>query len=493
MSAALVPMPARPDQVLRVAPFFPFEESGRRLLFVVENAAFAEADEATWALASMLAGQSRISRPGLAADLAVRFGADEASAAIEAFERLEILVPADRPRIAFDVVPAPPALSSLVLHVAHDCNLRCGYCYADFGRYGAEFGMMTAELAIAHVDRFFDQLGDKKQVHVTFFGGEPLMNMPVVFAAHARAKERALAEGRAIAYGITTNGTLLTRELAEFFKREGFTVTVSIDGPPDVHDRLRPAEGGGGSYGWVMEKVKESGVDAVARVTLTRRSTDVARIVRHLMGAGFREVGVSPVATGRSTFDLGAADLGEVLEGMRALADDFVAWAKEGRVMPFSNLRALLEQIGAGDPRPLPCGAGTSLAAADNKGDWYACHRLVGDETFKIGRVDAGPDEERRHALLQAIHPRSRAPCQECWARYLCGGGCHHIAYLGSKVASGSEHPAAPWQIGDDFCDFLRSWYRLGLHTYARLVEEVPEILGRLRSVRSACSQPQGL
>lgn len=491
MTAAsdLVPMPARPDDLLRVNGFYPFEEAGKRLLFVVENAAFIEADEIGWALSALVSVSPRAKRSALFAELTTRWSEAEAKEAIETFEQLEILVPADRPRAPADMVALAPAapLSSLVLHVAHDCNLRCGYCYADFGRYGDKFGMMTEEMALEHVDHFFDQLAERQSVYLTFFGGEPLMNMPVVYAAHARAKARAEKEGRKIAYGITTNATLLTPEVVEFLHRERFTTTVSIDGPPDINDRLRPVEGGGGSYEKIMERVRATGIDAVARVTLTKKATDIARIVRHLIEAGFKEVGVSPVAAGDHRFDLGKEELAKVLEGMRALADDFVAWAKQGKIFPFSNLRTVLEQIAAGDPRPLPCGAATALAAADNKGDLYACHRLVGNETFKIGNVKTGVDSQRRLSLLEDMHPRGRAPCQACWARYLCGGGCHHIAWLQS------EKTPAPWTLSDDFCDFLRSWYRLGLHTYARVAEEAPEMLGRLRGQRAACSQPSGL
>lgn len=490
MSASVVPMPTHPADLLRVAGFYPFEEDGKRLVFVIENAAFVEADDAGWALAERIAGQARVSRREVLAGLSATFGAAEAEAAVFAFEQLEVLIPFDRPRLAVDAQPlVMKPLASLVLHVAHDCNLRCGYCYADFGRYGADAGMMTEAQAVEHATRFFDQLGpaSDKAINVTFFGGEPLMNMPVVFAAHAYAKARAAREGRKIAFGITTNGTLLTDELARFFSAERFTVTVSIDGPPDVHDRLRPLQDGGGSYEAIMERVRATGVEAIARVTLTRRATDVARIVRHLVEAGFREVGVSPVATGSSKFDLDGADLAKVLAGMRALADDYVAWAKEGRQFPFSNVRALLEQIGAGEPRPVPCGAGTALVAADNKGDLYACHRLVGEEQFKIGNVKDGVDGPRRFALITDMHPRSRAPCRECWARYLCGGGCHHIAWLHTSKGE------APWMIGDEFCDFLRGWYRLGLHTYARMLEEAPDMLGRLRGARQACSQPMGM
>lgn len=488
VSESLVPMPIPPAEARRVERHVAFEEQGRRLVFAVDSTAFFEADDASWALLELLREAAVFRRSALVDRLEGRFGAAEAEATVLAFEKLEVLVPADRPRVVVDAKPiqARP-LSSLVLHVSHDCNLRCGYCYADFGRYGGEQGMMTPELALRHVDGLFDQLAQGQDVYLTFFGGEPLMNMPVVFAAHAHAKARALREGRRIAFGITTNATLLTEELASFFRTEGFTVTVSIDGPPDVNDRLRPLHGGGGSYDRILERVRSTKVKAVARVTLTRQATDVARIVRHLVEAGFVSVGVSPVASGHRRFDFDACDLAKVMLGMEDLADDFVAWAKRGEVHPFSNLKTLVEQVAAGEPRGMPCGAASALAAADNKGDLYACHRLVGEAAFKIGHVDTGVDADRRLRILTDMHPRTRAPCQECWARYLCGGGCHHIAWLHS------EQGEAPWQIASSFCDFLRDWYRLGLRTYARLAEEAPSIFNKLGGPRSACGQPEGL
>ena len=489
MTAEFVPMPVSPRELLQVQRFHSFEEQGRRLLFVVENAAFIELDEAAWRLAEYLHDHERIRRPDAVQALADDFGSEEAESAVVSFEQLGVLVPAGWPGMGHDRIslPAEP-LSSLVLHVSHDCNMRCGYCYADYGRYGSEFGYMDPELAVRHVERFFDGLAGRRVVHLTFFGGEPLMNMPVVHAAHAYAKARAEREGRHLSCGLTTNGTLLTPELARFFERERFSITVSIDGPPDVNDRLRTLQDGAHSYAVVMERVRASGIRANARVTITKKCLDVARIVRHLVSAGFMEVGVSPVATGRDRFDLSDADLVVFLEGLEALAEDFVEWARSGRLFPFSNLRTTIEQIAAGDPRPVPCGAGTRLVAADNKGDLYACHRLVGQEEFRVGTVEDGVDGERRHELLKRLHPRTRNPCRTCWARYLCGGGCHHIAWLHSGQRE------APWQISDAFCDFLRGWYRLGLVTYARLAEEAPEVLARLgsRAAPTGCNQAQG-
>jgi uncharacterized protein len=488
MVAELVPIPAHPADLFRVNRFFRFEEDQKRLLFCVESTAFLELDRASWMLADLIAGKERVRRSEILRDLEAEVPEAEASAAVVAFEQLHLLEPVARPKFSPELQPVKMSpLASLVLHVAHDCNLRCSYCYADFGRYGSDPGIMTAEMAIEHAKRFFDQLGPTEKVGVTFFGGEPLMNMPVVYAAHAYMKARAASEGRRITFGLTTNGTLLTNELVDFFAREHFTITISIDGPPDVHDRLRPLQEGGGSYQRIMERVKATGIHAIARVTLTKRSTDVARIVRHLVAAGFKEVGMSPVSTGNEKFDLGPPELEKLRVGMRALADDFVEWAKQGRIFPFSNVKGLLEQIAAGEPRHAPCGAGTRLVAADNKGDLYACHRLVGEADFKIGDLERGVDAKKRLALLEDFHPRTRAPCGACWARYLCGGGCHHIAWLHSKKGE------APWMIGDAFCDFLRDWYRIGLYTYARLADEAPEMLKHLKGERPACGQASGL
>lgn len=488
MVAELVPMPASPADLFRVNKFYPFEESGKRLMLVVENAAFAELDEPSWVLASLAMGKDRVQKSAILAAMTAQFGEAIARETMLGFEQLEVFVPYDRPRMLADAQQMPmQPLSSIVLHVSHDCNLRCGYCYADFGRYGSDPGIMTEAMAIEHCEHFFNQLGGSKSLHVTFFGGEPLMNMPVVYAAHAYVKERAEREGRKVSFGLTTNGTLLTDELVAFFVREKFTITVSIDGPPDVNDRLRPLQEGGGSYERIMERVRATGLRAIARVTLTHRGTDVARIVRHLVEAGFREVGVSPVATGNSKFDLSDKDLEKVLAGMRVLCDDFVEWAKKGKVFPYSNVKGLLEQISAGDPRAIPCGAGTKLMAADNKGDLYACHRLVGEEQFKLGNVKDGIDKKERFELLSDMHPRGRAPCNDCWARYLCGGGCHHIAWLHTQKGE------APWQMADGFCDFLRGWYRLGLYTYARMLEEAPDVLAKLRGEKQACGQASGL
>lgn len=472
----------------KVRPVFAFEEDGRRFGFLVDSAAFVELDEAAAAVVDHLGGRTETSVLQLHGAFDARFGRQLVAETIESLRRLDVLLPPDAPVATPETqVRVRPGVGSLVLHVSHDCNLRCGYCYAEYGWYGGEAGSMPTEMALRWVDTLFDRAGDRKVLHLTLFGGEPLLNFPTVQAAIDHGRARARREGKELRIGLTTNGTLLTREIAQYLRDNRVTVSISLDGPADVNDKLRPfAEGRGSTYQTVVDAVKASGIRAVARVTLTRRSTDVARIVRTLVDVGFVEVGVAPVATGKDVYDLGPREHDKALEGFRALADEFVASARQGKLFPFSNIKNLVSQIHAGEVRGMPCGAGLELVAGDMKGNLYACHRFVGDERMKMGSIDGGIDAERRLTFLQDHHMKKRPECGACWARYLCGGGCHHIAHVQTV-------PGEVVQISTTTCDFLRGFYRLGLSTYARLVEEAPDFLAQLTGERDACSQPTGL
>ncbi|MBI2892133.1 MAG: radical SAM protein [Deltaproteobacteria bacterium] len=471
----------------QVRPVFPFEDRGRRFAFVVDTAAFVEVDEVGAALVDHLAcNGTEVALAALHESLDARHGRGAVAETIDAFRRLEVLLPPEIPVITPEArVPIRPGAASLVLHVSHDCNLRCGYCYADHGRYGGEAGTMSPETAVAWVDQLFDRAGDRKVIHLTLFGGEPLLAMPTVRAAIDRARARARASGQELRLGLTTNGTLLTEDVARYLMENRVTVSVSLDGPADVNDRLRRFAEGGGTYQAVLDAVRRTGIRAVARITLTRRSTDVARIVRSLIEVGFVEVGAAPVATGKE-LDLGPAELAKVLDGYRALAEDLVEWAKRGKVFPFSNLKAVVSQIERGETRGMPCGAGIELVAGDMNGDLWACHRFVGDARMRLGSMQGGVDPAARFEFLQEHHMRTRPACGGCWARFLCGGGCHHIAHVQSPAGVAA-------QLDASFCDFLRGFYRLGLGTYARVLEEAPEVLSRLVGEREGCSQPTGL
>jgi uncharacterized protein len=262
-----------------------------------------------------------------------------------------------------------------------------------------------------------------------------------------------------ITFSITTNGTLLTEADADFFEEHGFAVTVSLDGPRRVHDALRPFVSGKGSYERIMANVrpllaKQRRMQVGARVTVTPRNLALRETLDELAGAGFHSVGFSPLLRSPSgAEELAREDLERVLAAMIECGEEFERRTLRGERYPFANLLNALKEIERGTHRPYPCGAGAGYLGVSAEGDLAACHRFVGDEDGALGSLAAGIDHARRDAWLSERHVHRQEPCRSCWARYLCGGGCHH-----EVIARG--RPA---------CDYIRGWLHYCLGAYLRL------------------------
>jgi uncharacterized protein len=386
---------------------------------------------------------------------------------------LRLLVPQEmRGQPAHDPVPPGEGIRNLVLHVAHTCNLACGYCYAEQGLYKGKATIMEPERAYEYVDWLFDQAEDDGgELGLTFFGGEPLLNWPVVEATARYARQKSEETGRKIRFGITTNGTLVTPEIADFLSEIGALVTVSIDAIKEKNDRLRPYNSGRGSYDIVMERIKpllDAGI-AVARVTVTKVNLDVVHTVETLLAAGFREVGCSPVDAKNEAYDLNGADYERLLEGFQVLVDRFVEEAIAGRKYGFSNIMNILKAIHNGHNKSYPCGAGIQMVAGAPNGKMSLCHRFVGEEDFVLGSVqEGGLDKKKRLQVLNDIHLDERSDCSTCWARFICSGGCHHVNFL---------FEGSPSQTYLTHCDWLRAWYRTGLEAYSRILQNNPAFI----------------
>ena len=338
--------------------------------------------------------------------------------------RLGLLVPAGAPaRPLLDPWRPDDTLSTLVLHVSHRCNLACSYCYAGGGSYGGPAEDMTPEVGRELLRWFFGQAAPGAPLSITFFGGEPLLNLPLMHELADDARHRAAAGGHELRFGVTTNGTLVTPAAAALLGDLGAQVTVSVDGAGDDHEALRP-----GSLARIRAALPllREHCRVVARVTVTRRNLDIERTVHELLGWGFAEVGVTPADTPDPELRLREADLRGLLAALERLAERFVADAEQGRLFGLTNLLTTLRAVEAGRGRDLPCGAGVRLLAASPRGELSLCHRLVGDPAYGLSAVPAGPDPERRRELLAGLRLESRPGCGGCWARYLCGGGCHH-------------------------------------------------------------------
>jgi uncharacterized protein len=332
---------------------------------------------------------------------------------------------------------------------------------------------MSPESLRSAVAYLLDHAGADRKVSVTLFGGEPLLRFPLIRTAVGEARRMATARGKEISFSITTNGTLLTREIAGFLKENGISVCLSIDGPREIHDRNRPYASGRGSYedvarglSFLMED--KNGFPVAARVTIGRGAVDVRKMFTHLRGLGFDEVGFAPASAAEgSPAALTEEELRSVLEGFRDLADGYVDDVRARRLPAFSNLSQILALIHRGDPMPYPCGAGIGMLAVDPSGAFYPCHRLCGiGDSF--GTPGAGISEEARSRFLEGARRRRQTACDACWAKNFCSGGCYHDAYLRQgDLFAPSTH----------YCRWIKELFLLGLQTYVRIQNETPTFL----------------
>jgi uncharacterized protein len=358
-----------------------------------------------------------------------------------------------------------PPLRALSLAVAQKCNLGCTYCYADGGSFGSAPANMSEQTALASVDLLFGDLSAGDRVNLAFLGGEPLLNRSVLRAATERAAALAAQREVTVTFSITTNGTQLTPDDGDFFEEHGFAVTVSLDGIGPVHDRLRPFLGGQGSYERILARVqplldRQRRMQVSARVTVTPTNLGLAETLEELVRLGFHGVGFSPLLrspTGRD--ELGRAELAEMLEEMVACGTEFERRVIAGERYPFTNAVTAMAELHRGTHRPYPCGAGAGYLGVAADGALAACHRFVGDPDAAFGSVTAGVDRRRQLRWLDERHVHRQQPCTDCWARYLCGGGCHH-----EVIARG--RPA---------CDYIRGWLHWAISAYARLTTARPD------------------
>lgn len=364
-----------------------------------------------------------------------------------------------------DVAPHEPPVRALSLAVAQKCNLGCTYCYAQGGSFGGPATSMALETALASVDLLFGDVAAGERVNLSFLGGEPLMNRPVIRAATTRARAIAAERGVEVTFSITTNGTQLTVEDGDFFEEHGFAVTVSLDGSGAVHDRLRPFRGGRGSFSQVIERVaplleRQRRMQVSARVTVTPENLELKQTLDAFVAMGFHSVGFSPLLRSPTgNHELGAAELARMLAGMVACGAEFERRVVAGERYPFANAVNAMREIHRGTHRPYPCGAGAGYLGVSAGGELSACHRFVGDDSGALGDLVSGVDRARQALWLKERHVHRQEPCRSCWARYLCGGGCHH-----EVIARG--RPA---------CDYIRGWLHWCLGAYARLTEQRPD------------------
>jgi uncharacterized protein len=326
-------------------------------------------------------------------------------------------------------------VKALCLHVAHDCNLACRYCFAGEGEYRGKRALMSFEVGKKALDFLVQNSGKRRNLEVDFFGGEPLLNWQVVkrLVEYGRSLEEPWDKN--FRFTLTTNGILLDEEILEFLNREMANVVLSIDGRKDVHDEMRPLRGGQGSYDRILPKFLEvaksrGGKDYYVRGTYTHDHTDFSKDVLHLADLGFDRISVEPVVAGADKgYAITEADLPKLKEEYDRLAVAMLAREKEGKGFCFFHFMIDLTGGPCVAKRLSGCGSGTEYLAVTPWGDFYPCHQFVGNEKFRMGNVDAGLVRTDLREEFKACNVYARSKCRKCFARFYCGGGCAANAY----------------------------------------------------------------
>jgi len=330
-------------------------------------------------------------------------------------------------------------VKAMCLHIAHDCNLRCGYCFAAQGDFGGSRCLMPFEVGKKAIDFLIKNSYGRRNLELDFFGGEPLMNFEVVkqIVEYARGLEKQYNKN--FRFTLTTNGLLLNDENIDYINKEMSNIVLSIDGRKEVNDRLRYRVNGSGCYDTIVDKYKtlvdRRGHDQYyVRGTFTKYNLDFAEDVLHLNELGFDQISVEPVVTD-STVDyaLTESDIPQIYAEYERLAKIIIDKKKNKESINFFHFKIDLDQGPCAIKRLRGCGAGNEYVAVTPTGDIYPCHQFVGMDEWKMGSVMTDELNLDMKAKFASSNVYTKEKCRNCWARFYCSGGCNanNLQYAG--------------------------------------------------------------
>ena len=418
-----------------------YKNNGYDIVLDVNSGAIHVVDDVTYDVIEMI-DQSQpesYAKDEIVSALSGKYGKEEVEEAIDEVQTLideESLFTKDTyENYIMDFKKRPTVVKALCLHIAHDCNLACQYCFAEEGEYHGRRALMSFEVGKKALDFLIANSGNRRNLEVDFFGGEPLMNWQVVKDLVAYGREQEKLHDKNFRFTLTTNGVLLNDEIMEFCNKEMANVVLSIDGRKEVHDKMRPFRKGAGSYDLIVPKFQKFAESRhqdkyYVRGTFTHYNPDFSADVLHLADLGFKQISVEPVvAEKEEPYAITEEDLPKLFEEYDKLAAEMVRRHKEGDDFNFFHFMIDLEGGPCVAKRLSGCGSGTEYLAVTPWGDFYPCHQFVGNEKFLLGNVDEGIKNTEIRDEFKCCNVYAKEKCRKCFARFYCSGGCAANAY----------------------------------------------------------------
>lgn len=329
-------------------------------------------------------------------------------------------------------------VKAMCLNIAHDCNLRCKYCFASTGDFGKGRKLMSFETGKHAIDFLLEKSGDRQNLELDFFGGEPLMNFDVVkqIVTYARSREKEF--NKKFRFTITTNGLLLDDDKIDFINREMSNVVLSIDGRKEVNDFMRVRVDGTGCYDKILPAFRKlvagrGDKEYYVRGTFTNHNLDFADDVFALYDAGFDQISIEPVVGDSDDYALTEKDLPDVFNEYERLAKRIIDNEKNGKKFNFFHFMIDLDQGPCAIKRLRGCGCGNDYVAITPDGDIFPCHQFVGMDEYKMGNIDEGTFNMEMKQDFAKAHVYTKPECKKCWAKFYCSGGCNanNYQYMG--------------------------------------------------------------
>jgi uncharacterized protein len=329
-------------------------------------------------------------------------------------------------------------IKALCLHIAHDCNIRCKYCFASTGSFHGQRLLMDYETGKSAIDFLIEHSGNRHQLEIDFFGGEPLLNKRVIKELVDYGNKQSALNNKDIRFTITTNALLLDDEVLSFINDKMYNLVLSIDGTRETNDRMRYFAEGRGTYDLILPKIRKAvetrgDKSFYVRGTFTRYNLDFSKDVLHLADLGLKSISIEPVvADENEDYAIREEDLPVVFKEYETLAFEYVKRYKTGKPFDFFHFNIDLSQGPCVIKRVTGCGAGSEYVAITPEGDIYPCHQFVGNEDFCMGNVRDGIINKKIGDEFRACNVLQKEECKKCWAKFYCSGGCHASAYYAS-------------------------------------------------------------